>query len=299
MRGGAATLSSPGAASATRVASGHSRFYLITISQHADRRMGRSTRHMSRSEKQEVRRRAIEAERKRREHKRMAAYGLGAVCAALFAYALVANAGEQDIELVDASDAPALRDLFFDGEPRFGLCLDTAPKPGEVPGVFSSAAADLRGVCKSVALNCSVTLPGGRTVHERFRFNASAAPVAFFVANGDPPRQLRIAIDQDHRPLVEKLRKRSQPRVMSVRSSRDLQSACSRPLCALFMHEGPLPPRERQALTRYASHHRRCAPARARARDSATPHSAPHAALASPTSTRPASPPPWTGLSPR
>lgn len=208
----------------------------------------------------------IAADRKRHERKRMAAYGVGAVCAALFAYALVANAGEQDIELLDVSDEPAVRSVFFGGEPRFGLCLDTAPTPGEVPGVFSSAAADLRGVCKAVALNCSEKLPGGRTVHERFRFNASASPVAFFVANGDRPRQIRITIDQDHRPLVEKLRKRSQPRVMSVKSSRDLNSACSRPLCALFMHEGPIPPHERQALTRYASKHRRCEPARARAR---------------------------------
>lgn len=89
-------------------------------------------------------------------------------------------------------------------------------------------------------LNCSQTLPSGKTVMNRFGLDDSVQPLVLFAANGRKPRQVPVAVLTDT-ALPDWLRRGSALKLYQPQTSDELYTKClTKSTCALIVHPGAL-----------------------------------------------------------
>jgi len=100
--------------------------------------------------------------------------------------------GSRDVVRVDVRDSDWLKEVFFGGKPWVIHCDDSqAGRVGSLPRVLKESAMQLKGLATYGVLDCWERTSSGKTLAHRFNF--PKPPVAFAVANGDPP----VVIDLD------------------------------------------------------------------------------------------------------
>ena len=142
--------------------------------------------------------------------------------------------------MIATADTEALKGVFFGVETWLVVCSDTSKT--DLLAVFTEATAILRGSLPLSdrvlvgEMNCSASLPSGKTVYERFRLDSTKPPVAFAVSRGDSPTQIPTHFLGDSLLLGWWLRHRIQPQIWRVRSDSQLITLCLRhKACLLFL----------------------------------------------------------------
>lgn len=96
----------------------------------------------------------------------------------------VVASGVQNLDLMDASQ---LRHVLKGGYPWVIICSDgSAPIPPE----FQEASTLLDGTARAGVVDCTRTMPSGKTIAQALDLRTSVSPVIFRVANGARPVQV-------------------------------------------------------------------------------------------------------------
>lgn len=122
-----------------------------------------------------------------REHWQVLA-AVGVIVVALFASAFLqfSNAKDQ-MHRLEISDNAQMTRVFRSGEPWVVLCT----KPDDIiPDVFVKLPKRLAHKSYAGVLDCTQTLPSGKTVLARYGIKTSISPTVFTVANGGKPKQV-------------------------------------------------------------------------------------------------------------
>ncbi|EDQ89389.1 uncharacterized protein MONBRDRAFT_25498 [Monosiga brevicollis MX1] len=168
---------------------------------------------------------------------RGAAATLGALAVLALAYMVLQPA---PIVLVDTSDTALLDQVFLSGDPWLVACGEG--QYGTPPELLSLAAPRLAKLGVSAAtINCSATLPSGKTVTKRFKLQEwSGKPRLLFAANGRKVVQVMPSNMKSVERLVTFAHSKSKVAATAVTSTSSLQKAClSRRQCLLQLHQGP------------------------------------------------------------
>eukprot|EP00922_Rhytidocystis_sp_ex-Travisia-forbesii_P003295 GHVS01004825.1.p2 GENE.GHVS01004825.1~~GHVS01004825.1.p2 ORF type:complete len:460 (+),score=95.34 GHVS01004825.1:1527-2906(+) len=157
---------------------------------------------------------------------------------------LVMNAVRGGFSLIDVKDKATLKSVFFGGEPWLLHCLYPSPqaKPSSLTklnGVVESNRMLLRSLARLGTIDCTVPLPSGKTVLERF--GLLGGTVGFVIANGDKPKALSSWALQDGSHLYDFVKSNVKPFVYAVSNNKELHSKCTRAdSCVVFGQKGGL-----------------------------------------------------------
>eukprot|EP00922_Rhytidocystis_sp_ex-Travisia-forbesii_P011118 GHVS01016297.1.p1 GENE.GHVS01016297.1~~GHVS01016297.1.p1 ORF type:complete len:438 (-),score=91.71 GHVS01016297.1:292-1605(-) len=151
---------------------------------------------------------------------------------------LVMNAVRGGFSMIDVKDKATLKSVFFGGEPWLLHCLYPSPqaKPSSLTKLNSVVESNrmlLRSLARLGTIDCTVPLPSGKTVLERF--GLLGGTIGFVVANGDKPKALSSWALQDGSNLYDFVKSNVKPFVYAVSNNKELHSKCTRAdSCVVF-----------------------------------------------------------------
>lgn len=195
----------------------------------------------------------------------------------LLGYAIVFNVNAFDVVTRLEADSPKeIQEAFFGGAAWLILCSDSRKAlnaDGTIRDTYFEGAKLLndpdfmkskKGLVRTAVLDCSASLPSGKSTYERLSLNTTRTPVMFLSVGGDKPRQLAPALlkkpkkakakkgqkappngddSELGKPLALAVKKQFDKRyaVQEIRDAKQLLSRCvERKQCALFLGAGPL-----------------------------------------------------------
>eukprot|EP00933_Yihiella_yeosuensis_P041046 TRINITY_DN35493_c0_g1_i1.p1 TRINITY_DN35493_c0_g1~~TRINITY_DN35493_c0_g1_i1.p1 ORF type:complete len:489 (+),score=117.96 TRINITY_DN35493_c0_g1_i1:47-1513(+) len=136
--------------------------------------------------------------------------------------------GEEDgpVFKIDAQNSGWLREVMFGGQPWIVHCMNyRSSVKVEPPEVFSEAAQEFTSLASFGLVDCWERLPSGKTLAQRFNF--PKPPVAFAVANGDPP----VVIDLQGMSKPWQLKRKAAPALAAsverIASPESFKSYCT------------------------------------------------------------------------
>lgn len=158
---------------------------------------------------------------------------------------------DTDIPRIDVTDELALREVFFGegaGNNHAVLC-HTLPaegsgkKPLPVSSVFQDAMDELVSANNPIAsfslMDCTYTLPSGKTIAEKFKLNLKKRPTIFVSGKVGSPKQIPDKHLKTGHMLVKVLKGMLEPHAAKIESTKDLKSKClSKDVCALLLKGG-------------------------------------------------------------
>jgi len=172
-----------------------------------------------------------------------------AVVAAVVYYLVFAS----KIVTVRPTNADALKEVFFSGEPWLIECGRSGS-----PALYA-AEASLRKGTRAGLLDCSATLPSGKTTLERFKIAPhKRGPTILMFSNVDRPVLAPMDAVRTGADLAKWSNRLAQPRSVTVATPAQFEQHCARrKLCFLVLAAGSrMPPGEKAAIASLAGAHR-------------------------------------------
>jgi len=129
---------------------------------------------------------------------------------------------------IDVGNIEWVKEVFFGGEPWIVHCIDA--KDGKHPNqqvltVFQEAAVELKSLANFGVIDCWQRTASGKTLAHRF--NLPKPPVAFAVANGDPPEVVDIEGVTKPWQLRRKLQSTLQATVTRIDGPKSFKALCT------------------------------------------------------------------------
>lgn len=148
----------------------------------------------------------------------------------------------------------ALREVFFgegEGKNHVVLC-HTLPaegsgkKPLPISSVFQDSMDELQAnnnmIAKFSLMDCTHTLPSGKTIQEKFKLNLKKRPTIFVSGKVGPPRQVPEKHLKTGKMLTKLLKGMLEPHAAKIENTKDLKSKClNKNICALLLKGGTPP----------------------------------------------------------
>lgn len=159
------------------------------------------------------------------------------------------------VRTLSPADADSLKSVFFSGEPWLVEC--TAARSGH--RVLYEAEGLLPKGLNAALLDCSKTLPSGKTTLDRFKLKATQrGPTILMFSNADRPVLAPIDSIRTGEDLAKWAAARAKPRTLAATSPSLFDQHCARrKLCALVITSfGKLSDVDKAALGALALAHR-------------------------------------------
>ncbi|CAM9327347.1 unnamed protein product [Sphacelaria rigidula] len=122
---------------------------------------------------------------------------------------------------------------------------------------FDTAARALKGSVKFGVVDCTGSLPSGKSVLQKFDLAQEVQPVLFVTGPGMKSVQAPSRNMETHGALQKWIQGTAEPGASAVTSTRELESKClKKSRCALIMKAGPLEDRAKDAFKDLMMRHR-------------------------------------------
>lgn len=151
------------------------------------------------------------------------------------------------------TNADALREVFFSGNPWLIECGRSAS-----PVLYEAESSLPKGLGTAL-LDCSATLPSGKTTLERFKISPhKRGPAIVMFSNGDRPVLAPMDAVRTGADLAKWATRLSQPRTIAPSTAAQFEQHCTRrKWCALVLTAGSrIPPEEKAIINQLASANR-------------------------------------------
>jgi hypothetical protein len=158
------------------------------------------------------------------ENKKTALQVLGAIVVIAFSSVMYSSSSSGIRDLVNV-DTEMLKDVMSGDLPYLYYC-HRGGQDEMVPPVFSDLNARKGTKLGFALVNCSQTLPSGKTMYERFHLKKEWRPVIFGTAPWSKPKQASPASMKDVKALTTFVDSALAPRATEVHSEKELLSYC-------------------------------------------------------------------------
>ncbi|CAM9487758.1 unnamed protein product [Scytosiphon promiscuus] len=173
------------------------------------------------------------------------------------ALAVLAKAFAPPIHFLSTYNRNQMKDVFLGKGTWAVLCSGEGAGYDAVYKRFGTAAKAMKGTTKFGVVDCTGSLPSGKSILQKFDLSEDVQPVLFVTGGGMTPAQASARNMETHGSLLKWAQVTATPGASPVTSTRELESKClKKDRCALIMKAGPLEDRAKDAFKELMARHR-------------------------------------------
>jgi len=138
------------------------------------------------------------------------------------------------VEPLDITDTANLKKVLFGGDPWLIQCYSGLPyegqhlpRPFRIHNAFKESITSLRGLVRFGTIDCERPLSSNKTLVDKFGLVRRTQPLLIFAAGGDKPKQVPAASASSAYAITAWVKPKAEPKIHSVKTTKDLQAACS------------------------------------------------------------------------
>eukprot|EP00903_Cladosiphon_okamuranus_P009402 g8966.t1 len=173
------------------------------------------------------------------------------------AVAALAKAFAPPVHFLSTYNRNQMKEVFLGKGTWAVLCSGDGAAYDAVYKRFGTASKAMKGSTRFGVVDCSGSLPSGKSILQKFQLSEEVDPVLFVTGGGMTPVQASARNMETHGSLLKWVQVTATPGAAPVTSTRELESKClKKERCALVMKAGPLEDDVKEAFRELMARHR-------------------------------------------